>query len=252
MNFNSDINILGGLPDWNIIEALSNKDKDLNIVAEGIHKYTVIKTNKSFRKYEIAVNSNLLKTKNTDIDSVLKSVIKEEGISPDSKIFLFWNASFNNQLLYTLNEEVYFPAYLSGRAALKKDEVLGCINELKSQVDKVNNWSVSLIDTLSSKYLTLLKKFGLMEGVVNKKMINTHLNDKLFILFIYWLSAIENKPNLLLSPWLKYSFSDKQYFIDRLLQKKYSRFFNLYYTGDVLRIEPLFDYNQIYHELTSS
>ena len=91
-----------------------------------------------------------------------------------------------------------------------------------------------------------------MEGAVNKTIVQPHLNDAMFILYVYWIVAISDKPNLVFSNWLSYSLSEKQTFIDRLLQKKFSKYFNVVYTGDRLSIEPLIPYESIYEYISQS
>jgi hypothetical protein len=91
-----------------------------------------------------------------------------------------------------------------------------------------------------------------MEGSVNKSIVHPHLNDAMFILYVYWLVAISEKPNLVSSNWLPYSFSEKQAFLDRLLQKKFSKYFNVIYTGDKLSVEPLIPYESIYEYISQS
>jgi hypothetical protein len=86
-----------------------------------------------------------------------------------------------------------------------------------------------------------------MEGSLNKTIVHPYLNDKMFILFVYWITAVENKSNLLESEWLKYSFYERPVFIERLMQKKFTKYFNILYTGDKLKIETLIPYSTIYH-----
>jgi hypothetical protein len=82
--------------------------------------------------------------------------------------------------------------------------------------------------------------------------VHPHLNDAMFVLYAYWIAAISDKPNLLNSNWLAYCFSEKQVFLDRLLQKKFSKYFNVVYIGDRLSIEPLIPYESIYEHITKS
>ena len=130
--------------------------------------------------------------------------------------------------------------------------MVACIKELKLSEDDLKKWSEITVTTTASKYLTLLKKFGMMIGSVNKSILHPHLNDAMFVLFTYWIAAISDKPNLVNSPWLPYCFSEKQAFLDRLLQKKFSKYFNVVYTGDKLSIEPLIPYESIYEHITKS
>lgn len=252
MHINSDINILGSLTDWNLIIWLSRNGQTIPIDKSDMYKFTSIKTTKSLTTNIKVINDNFLSFKDSEIKSLTKSVLNIFGISNDTLLLLFWNASANNELLFHLNEKVYFPAFYSGRAAIRNDEVIACIKELKQTEDDLKKWSESTISVTSSKYLTLLKKFGLMEGSVNKSIKHPQLNDAMFVLFAYWIAAISDKPNLVNSSWLSYCFSENQTFLDRLLQKKFSKYFNVVYTGDKLSIEPIIPYESIYEHITKS
>lgn len=252
MHINSDINVLGSLPDWNLIKVFLSEDMVSIKEKGGIHTYTAIKTDKSVKRFEKAIKATLIQNKKPELETIIRQAIKSNTTSAETLILLFWNASVNNELLFHLNDKVFFPAFYSGRVSIKNDEVVACIKDLKQSEDDLKKWSEITITTTASKYLTLLKKFGLMEGSVNKSIIHPHLNDAMFILYVYWLVAISDKPNLVSSNWLSYSFSEKQAFLDRLLQKKFSKYFNVVYTGDKLSIEPLIPYESIYEYITQS
>jgi hypothetical protein len=252
MQINTDINVLGSLPDWNLIKVFL--DEDMRTITEkgGIQTVTAIKTDKSVRRFEKAIKTTLLSFKNHNSESIFNSVIRESKNSNELLFLLFWNASINNELFNHLNKIVYFPAFYCGRISIKNEEVVACIKDLRQTEDDLKKWSESTVTTTASKYLTLLKKFGLMEGSVNKSILHPHIQDNLFILFTYWLTAISDKSNLVDSPWLAYCFSERQMFIDRLLQKKFSKYFNVVYTGDRLNVEPIIPYESIYEYINKS
>lgn len=252
MTLNSDINILGGLPDLNLIKHfMIDSIESLN--SRGGHRsYTAIKTDKSVHRFEKAITDTLLSFKNIELEPLLRNMVAAESISQDSLFLFFLNASNNNELLNYLNESVYFPALYSGRVGIKTTEVVACLTDLKQTEPELHKWSDSTLKVTASKYLTLLKKFHLMDGSVNKTIAHTYLNDKMFILFVYWLLTVEQKPNILESPWLNYSFSEKRLFLERVLQKKFSKYYNLNFNGDKLTLEPLISYQNIYDELTKS
>lgn len=246
MKINTDINVLGSLPDWNLIQVFLTEDMVSIKEKGGIHTYTAIKTDKSVMRFEKAIKATFLNFKNDNSKSLFHSVINANAISNELLFLLFWNASVNNELLNYLNSKVFFPAFYSGRVSIKNDEVVACIRDLKETEDDLKKWSEITITTTASKYLTLLKKFGLMEGSINKSIIHPNLSDTMFVLFTYWLTANSAKPNVLNSEWLQYSFNEKQTFIEKILQKKFSKYFNVVYTGDKLSIEPIISYESIY------
>jgi hypothetical protein len=252
MQINSDINVLGSLPDWNLIQVFLSEDMKSIKEKGGIHTYTAIKTDKSVKRFEKAIKATLLSCKNKDLENLLRIALKNNGINADNLLLLFWNASANNKLLFHINEKVFFPAFYSGRVSIKNDEVVACIKDLKQTEDQLKKWSEITVTTTASKYLTLLKKFGLMIGSVNKQIVHPHLSDAMFVLFTYWLVAISDKPNLINSSWLTYCFCEKQTFLERLLQKKFSKYYNVVYTGDKLNIEPIIPYESIYEYITKS
>jgi len=252
VKINTDINVLGGLPDWNLIHVFLSEDMYSIKEKGGIHSYTAIKTDKSVKRFERAIKATFLSFNNSNSESIFHSVIKKNAISNEVLFLLFWNASVSNALFNYLNAKVYFPALFSGRISIKNDEVVACIKDLKLSEADLKKWSEITVTTTASKYLTLLKKFGLMEGSVNKRIVHPLLSDAMFVLFAYWIAAISEKPNLVNSNWLPYCFSEKQAFLDRLLQKKFSKYFDVVYTGDNLGIEPLIPYESIYEHITKS
>jgi Putative inner membrane protein (DUF1819) len=252
MTINSDINVLGSLSDFNLINVFLNESIDDLNKKGGFQAYSVMKTDKSVKRFEKAITGTFLSFKHKVVETLIRQTLNAESISSDSLMLLLWNASFNNELFSYLNNTIYFNAFYSGRMTIKQDEVASCLKELKQIETDLQKWSESTIAVTASKYLTLLKKFNLMEGSANKTIIHPYLDDKMFVLFIYWLLAVETKPNVLNSPWLNYCFLEKPFFIERILQKKFIKFFHINYTGDRLSIEPIISYENIYNAITQS
>jgi len=245
MKINTDINILGSLPDWELIKYYYyHKDADLQ---QGL---THIKTNKSIKRFENAIKNTFLTFENDKIESLFKPLISGEANHKDLLLFLFWNASLNNDLFNYLNHNVFFKALYSGRVSIKNDEVTACLLELKEKEKQLEKWSMSTVKTTASKYLTLLKKLGLLEGSRTKNILHPFLDDKMFVIFIYFLTAVETQRNLLNSSWLPYSFMEKNLFLERLKKKTFIDYYDIYYTGDKLIIEPKIPYRDIYDTLT--
>lgn len=249
MNINSDINVLGSILDLGLINFLLKENSLLSDANETQQIYTSIKTMKSFKRFEKAINNTVIKFTNQNVEVLVRKLLQNEGISLYALRILFWNASFNNELLDYLNQQVYFPALYSGRVTIKNDEVLACLKELKQTEKLMQRLSDSTIQTTASKYLTLLKKFNLMEGSTKKTILHHNISDKGLILYVYWLLAIEDRVNILESKWLKYCYLEKEIFVQQIMQKKFIKYINVVFTGDKLKIENNFSYEVIIDEL---
>lgn len=252
MNINTDINVLGSILDLNIISNVFNRGG--KHISENSNDFSItkIKTTKSLKRYESAIKNTLILFKNEEIKELFETVFFKEGLSEDFLSILFLNASFNNDLLDYFNQNVYFPAFFSGRITIKKEEIIACVNDLKQREEVVKKWSDSTIDVTASKYLSFLKKFYLLEGGRNKSIRHKYIDDKQLTVFIYWLLKVESKPNILESKWLGYCFLDKEIFKERVLQRKFMKYINVIYTGDSMKLETLISYKDIYNELTKS
>ena len=46
----------------------------------------------------------------------------------------------------------------------------------------------------------------------------------------------------------KYSLMEKEFFIERCLKHKYTKYISVNYNGEILRAEPILSYEEICHE----
>jgi len=72
MPINSDINVLGSLPDWNLIKVFLSEDMDSINEKGGIHTYTAIKTDKSVKRFEKAIKATLIASKKTSLGLIVR------------------------------------------------------------------------------------------------------------------------------------------------------------------------------------
>lgn len=248
MKINTDINILGGMPDYNLIRiyiAGEAKDKTSNEIQL---QYTSIKTEKAFKRFQKAIDKSMNSFKTEELKSLIQCMCIEQVLDETLLLMFFWNMSLNNELFAYLNEKVYFPALYSGRTTLTAEEVAACIKELKQKEIELQKWADTTIDITASKYLTLLKKLELLDGSIKKKIIYKNLSDRQFVLFIYWLMQAEDTTNIGDSQWMKYGFMEKDYFFERCLQHKYYNYIKVNFNGEILRVEPVLPYEEVCHE----
>lgn len=251
MKFNSAINVLGSVPDFNLVKDIYTREHP-NIILPNFHILKNIKTDKSIKRFEKAISSTMLKFENKKLEVIFESILTNELNDDLLYYFLFLNTSINNDLFRYFNANVFFPALFSGRVMIRKEDACSCLLDLKNKHQELKDWSDSTLQTTASKYLTLLKKFNLLEGSVSKTIKVPYLNEKFFIIFLYFLKAVEEKTNLLNSEWIIYSFMEKGILIERILQKKYNKLYSINYTGDKLFLDTLLNYESIYATINNS
>lgn len=249
MKINSDINVLGSIADYNLIIDYIKATQDPKQGSSDFQAYSNIKTTQSFKRYERAIKSTLLKFTHVNLEHLVIDDLLNQGITSKSLLLLFWNSSINNEFLHYLNTKVFFPAYYSGRISIKKEEVIACIRELRQKETAIQEWTDSTIDVTARKYIALLVKFTLMSGGHVKAINHPFIDDRLLILFVYWLLAIEPKPNILKSQWLIYSLMEKEVFIERITHKSFRKYISFQYSGDNLKIEPVIKYEELHDKL---
>ena len=71
MQINSDINVLGSLPDWNLIKIFLSQDMNSISKNGGIHSFTAIKTDKSVKRFEKAIQATLIQNKKPELETII-------------------------------------------------------------------------------------------------------------------------------------------------------------------------------------
>lgn len=247
MQINSNINIIGGLPEFNLIKTFLTKTE----LQDKSHvEYSDIRTLKSVNRFKKAITESFIST-NESLNQLVLPFIEKQSIEQNSYL-LFLLFSFNSELFRYLNNQVFFPVYYSGRKIIKKEEVIACLVELQKTEDTLKSWSESTITTTASKYLTLLKKFDLLSGVQKKEIVYKNLSSEEFLLFTYFLKIAEENTNKINSDWIKYSFYEQEFFIEKVLNKQFIQYVEIQYNGDNLKIKPTINYDQLYEILKST
>ena len=218
MNINSNINILGGLPELELIKTfLTDSDNQ----GKSHLEYSDIRTLKAVNRFKKAIKDSFV-SGNDNINNLFLPFLKEKSIN-ENLYFLFLLFAFNNDLFKYLNDTVFFPIYYSGRRIIKKEEVEICLKDLQKTNETLSSWSESTITTTASKYLTLLKKFGLLNGVQKKEIVYKNLSSVEFLVFLYFLTIAEENSNKINSVWIKYSFYENEFFLQKVLEKQLIR-----------------------------
>ena len=250
MHYNTDINIIGSIPDYHLIykalPLLLNDPKELENILVTNNEFD-FRTEKSRKRFLSVLNSAFV-SKNKTIDelaSVLMLYFKNDENA--QALLLFWLFNTNNKLFFELNRDVFLKYYFQGRAELPKEAVIAYIKDLINRVDELKGkWSEITIDTIASKYLTILKKLKLLEGNQKKKFTLIRVSDELLAVFIHLIDLLENrKGNFLEDDFLGFTFISKDNILDRLKRIGKKDWVKLNFNGVSLQVEPVFNNNNI-------
>ena len=177
--------------------------------------------------------------------SYLIAYLKNDETS--KALILFWLFSINNKLFYDLNKDVFLKYYYQGRTELPKETIIAYIKDLISKnAELKGKWSEVTIDTIASKYLTILKKLHLLEGNQKKRFCHIKIADELLAVFIHITSLLENKKsNFLDEELIAFTFISNDSILERLKKIGKKDWIKMNYTGTSLNVEAAFNINDI-------
>lgn len=241
-NYNTDINLIGGIPDYELIykaiELFSKDEKRLETLIINDNQFN-FRTEKSRKRFLSAIYSAFLNFKDENHKKLLIYLFNS-NISLQSKQFiLFWQFISTNALFLEITRDVFLKAYYSGRVSLPKDDIVAYIKYLIFTKDELKGrWSESTINTIASKYLTVLKKLNLVDGTSKKTFKHIQLSNEELLIFIYFVKILEpENPNILTSKYIDFSFVPKDSFLNKVKQLAKKDLFEMSYNGEQLKIE---------------
>jgi len=250
MQYNTDINILGGLPDYHLIAKAipmfdGNDDKLRKLLIKD-NEFN-FRTEQSRGRFFRVLKSAFV-TDNLDINLLSRNLIVQlTDNEKDKALMLFWLFSINNRLFYEINRDVYLKFYFQGRAELQTQEVLAYLKEIANQTPELKGkWSEKTINTLASKYLTILKKLYLLEGGQKKRFNYVSISDEMLAVFVhfYKMNELQDR-NILDDEFFPFAFVSKESLHDRMKRLGKKGLIKMNYTGTTLRVSGVFGPNEI-------
>ncbi len=239
---NSDINIIGSIPDYNLIL----KAIEFHAHTKGALEDAIItnnefdfRTQKSRKRFVSALYSAFLNFKNQNHQAVIEKIFASSASLTTKQLVLFWQFSFVNRLFFELNRELFLKNYYSGRVSFPKDDVFAYLKEFLSQDEHVNiEWSDLTIQTIASKYLTILKKLDLLEGSAKKTFKHIQISNEALVAFIELALAIEPElSDFFKSKYFPLIFMSKESFLERAKELAMKDFIEFSYNGAALKLE---------------
>ena len=250
MKYNTDINIIGSIPNYNLIyrylPLLIDGDKEIyqRLVTENEYNF---RTEKSRKRFLSALSSAFISNSNTLNEIARKTLSYFDKDEKSQALIIFWLFSINNRLFFELNRDVFFKNFYQGRAELPRYEVEAYLKDLiHNNAELKGRWSEKTVQTIASKYLTLMKKLFLLEGSSKKTFCFVHLNDELLAIFIHIYLARKNwSLNLFDDDFTIFSFVTNDALVERLKKIGKKNWIKMNYTGTSLKVESVFDPNNI-------
>jgi hypothetical protein len=250
MSYNTDLNVIGGLKDSNVIEtaikSFFNPEDNFSVLINQRNEFH-LRTEKSRTRIEAAIRNSFLVFNSEDHKDLIQSIYNQVSPIIQKDLILFWQFSLCNQLFCNLSLDVFMKNYYSGRVSINKDDTVGYLKEFLLINKSLNlNWSEITIDTLSTKYLYFTTKLNLLDKGRNKSFKHIKVSSESLVLFLYFAQLYdkENK-NILTNKLLPLSFVPIEDIQERLKKLSLKGFFNMNFNGVALNIELIHSYKEI-------
>ena len=250
MKYNTDINIVGSIPDYHLIykalPLLIAKDDQLIKLLVKDNEFN-LRTEKSRKRFLSVLNSAFI-NENTAINEFVGEILGSKDLDDKSKaLFLFWVFSINNELFRELNNKLFLKYYYQGRAEFPAKDVEAYLKDLINRTEELQGrWSEKTISTIASKYLTILKKLNLLEGTQKKSFCFIRVSDELMVCLVHIYTLMNNQgANFLDHEFSQWMFISKDSILERLKKIGKKDWIKMNYTGSTLRVESGFNNNNI-------
>ena len=250
MNYNTDINPLGSIPDYHLIykalPMLIDRKDELEKLLISDNEFN-FRTEKSRKRFLAVLNSAFI-SKNESINILAANLIEYlKNDEMGKALIIFWLFSINNRLFYELNRDVFLKYHFMGRAELPKSNVVAYLKNLISEnVELRAKWSEKTIDTVAYKYLTVLKKLHMLEGRVKKSFCYVRISNEMLAVFVHFFKLMENrKSNVLEDEFLHFSLVSPDSIVERLKSIGKKDWIKMNYTGTSLELEAAFEINNL-------
>ncbi len=249
--YNSDINSFGGIQDYFMIhESLRvyfSNDEDLSnkLIKENIFG---VRTEEGRGRFYRGIKSSILKFHNSKHEQIYQSFFTELDSALPYNLLVFWQLSVNNHLFYNITKDLYLNYYFQGKATVISQDVFYYLQDLKQKdADfEEQNWTKKTTEPVASKYLTVLRKLGLVEGVQKKHLLHIQISDSVLALFSYLLIALYGEgTNFLNHHFLPFSFVSNDSFVERIKRLGRKGLIDMTYTGTKLTIHPILKFEEL-------
>jgi hypothetical protein len=248
--YNTAINVIGGLKDSSVIfKAIDSHFSQSDSLKELIHQRNEfnLRTERSRTRIEREIRKAFLQFENEEHEELIQGIFSERVSLKDKELVLVWQFALYNRLFREITSRVFVKAYFSGRASISKDDVAAYLKEFILQNESMKiSWSENTINTLSTKYLNLMSKFGFLSTGKVKSFRHIRPSSEAYVLFLYFAKLFSpSSSNILTNELLSISFIPTEDFQDRLKKLSMKGFFDMNFNGVTLNIELTHSYKGV-------
>ena len=235
VKYDSDINILGGVPDYAVMLDFISEYTGQKPETERAFTF---RTHKTFNRFLAAIKVSILQFANDNQKKMFLTAISSDDFSVREKLLvLFWQLVYGNALFAKVTKDVFMRAVYQGRTALSVIDVLSLLHHIKETEEGELNWSEETLKITASKYLTMLKKMNLAEGKTAKDICHPIITGQLFVYFIRWIIVTCPENRTLENPFVIFGFMDKRSIIERLKKVEYLSLWQISQMGEDVTID---------------
>ncbi len=182
----------------------------------------------------------LLNTWNPSHEDLLTSVARADFRQEFMKRVLYLQVCLNSRLFREITLNVFREKLTQGILKLTKQAINDFIRE---EVPAAEEWTATTVDRLGSRYLTLMKMFGFVEGKDRERISVFSPSNTLLVYTIYLDQAIRDRNRLDFSGGVvQFLFvRNQEKMIERLKEQALDGYFDLQSAGSDIRISSLLE-----------
>ncbi len=231
--YDSTVNVVGSIPDYSNMIDYINQTYGMASAEDRF----VFRTSKATSRFKKAVSDGFICFGSENHRALFLEALTSQEYSTEEKlIILFWQFVFCNALFRDTTNNVFLRLLYSGRTSIDVSDVEAYLNHLKKTCPEEVPFSDSTLNTVASKYLTTLKKFGLAEGKIRKTIMAPHVSSKLFIYLVRFALNAHPEYMSLDNPMFQFSFLDRDSIINRLKTIEYIPLWDITQVGNEISI----------------
>jgi len=242
--YNSDINIIGGIPDYQLIfKAIELYTSGKDAMEDAIIKHNEFdfKTENARKRFLAAVTSTFLSFQNKEHEELITTLFTHNMSLETKQLILFWQFSLSNRLFFEISRDVFVKNHFSGRVSFPKEDIVAYMKDLIANTPELKDkFTEKTISTIASKYLTVLKKLDLVEGRQKKTFKHIQISNDALVIFLHLLKAVDpSGADVLKNKYLSLSMVSPDSFTERVKQLAKKDLINMSFNGVTLKIETI-------------